>query len=154
MAKLLGAAEALREAMGYQQIPRERALREPYLGAARSRLDEVAWEKAFTEGRAMGMEEAVEYALSREEEIDPPTTPAPEEPSAGQAPVALTHREEEVAAMVARGMSNRQIAQELYLSERTIENHIANIKRKLGRTSRTEIAAWATQQRLIAPEPD
>jgi DNA-binding NarL/FixJ family response regulator len=56
--------------------------------------------------------------------------------------------------MVAQGMSNRQIAQDLYLSERTIENHIANIKRKLGRTSRTEIAAWATQQRLLAPHPD
>jgi hypothetical protein len=41
-------------------------------------LDEAAWEKAFTEGRAMGLEEAVEYALAREEEIDPPTTPAPE----------------------------------------------------------------------------
>jgi DNA-binding NarL/FixJ family response regulator len=58
------------------------------------------------------------------------------------------------ALLVAQGMSNRQIAQELILSERTIENHIANIKRKLGRASRTEIAAWATQQRLLAPEPD
>jgi DNA-binding NarL/FixJ family response regulator len=56
--------------------------------------------------------------------------------------------------MVAQGMSNRQIAKGLFLSERTIENHICNILRKLGRTSRTEIAAWATRQRLIAPNPD
>jgi DNA-binding NarL/FixJ family response regulator len=56
--------------------------------------------------------------------------------------------------MVAQGMSNRQIAQDLYLSECTIENHISKILRKLGCTSRTEIAAWATQQRLLAHNPD
>jgi DNA-binding NarL/FixJ family response regulator len=51
-------------------------------------------------------------------------------------------------------MSNRQIAQELFLSERTIEKHVSNTLSKLELASRTEIAAWATQQRLIAPEPD
>jgi DNA-binding NarL/FixJ family response regulator len=117
-------------------------------------LNEVSWKEAFMEGRAMGMEEAVEYAPFKEEKTDSLPSPAPEEPSAGQAPVALTRREEEVAALVAQGMSNRQIAQELFLSERTIENHIANIKRKLRLASRTEIAAWATQQRLIVPESD
>jgi DNA-binding NarL/FixJ family response regulator len=117
-------------------------------------LDEAAWEKAFMEGRAMELEEAVEYALSKEEETDPLTSPAPEEPSAGQAPVALTRREQEVAAMVAQGMSNRQIAQELFLSERTIENHVSKILRKLDLASRTEIAAWATEQRLLAPKLD
>ena len=66
-ARLLGAAEVLREAVGYQQESRQSALRDPYLEAARSRLDEAAWEKAIIEGRAMGMEEAVEYALSKEE---------------------------------------------------------------------------------------
>src|ERR687898_830073 len=153
-ARLFGAAEALRDAVGYQQIPRERDLREPYLEASRSRLAEAAWEKAFMEGRAMGMEEAVEYALSKEEETDPLTTPAPEEPSAGQALVALTRREEEVAALVARGLTNRQISEELFISERTIENHVSKILRKLELSSRTEIASWATQQRLIAPNPD
>ena len=102
----------------------------------------------------MGMEEAVEYALSKEEEADPPTTFAPEEHSASQALVVLSRREEEVAGMVAQGLTNRQIASELFLSESTIENHVSKILRKLGRTSRTEIASWATEQRLIAPQPD
>jgi non-specific serine/threonine protein kinase len=153
-ARLFGAAEVLREAVGYQQAPRDRSLREPYLEASRSRLAEAAWEKAFMEGRTMGMEEAVEYALSKEEEADPPTTPASEEPAAGQAPVALTRREGEVAYLVARGLTNRQIGQELYLSERTIENHISKILRKLGLASRTEIATWATEQRLLSINPD
>jgi predicted ATPase/DNA-binding SARP family transcriptional activator/DNA-binding CsgD family transcriptional regulator len=150
-ARLFGAAEALREAVGYQHTPRERVLREPFLQAARSVLDETVWEKAFIEGRTMEMKEALEYALSTEEETNPLTTPAPEEPSADQVPLTLTRREQEVAALVSQGMSNRQIAQELYLSERTIENHVSKILRKLHLTSRTEIAAWATQQRLIAP---
>ncbi len=101
----------------------------------------------------MNLDEAVSYALE-EEDTDPLTTSAPGEPSAGQALVALTAREREVAALVAQGMSNRQIAQQLFLSESTIENHVSKILRKLELASRTEIAAWATQQRLIAPNPD
>jgi tetratricopeptide (TPR) repeat protein len=62
-ARLFGATEALREAVGYHQAPRERALREPFLGAARSRLEEAKWEAAWAEGRAMTFEDAVAYAL-------------------------------------------------------------------------------------------
>jgi DNA-binding NarL/FixJ family response regulator len=102
----------------------------------------------------MGLEKAVEYALSKEEETHPLASPAPEEPSAGQAPVALTRREREVATLVSRGLTNRQVAKELYLSERTIENHISKILRNLDLASRTEIAVWATEQRLITPNPD
>jgi non-specific serine/threonine protein kinase len=101
----------------------------------------------------MNLDEAVSYALE-EEDTDPLTTSAPGEPSAGQVHVVLSRREEEVAALVAQGMSNRQIAQELFLSERTIENHVSKILRKLEFASRTEIAAWATQQRLFARNPD
>jgi DNA-binding NarL/FixJ family response regulator len=75
-------------------------------------------------------------------------------PKIGPTPVALTRREREVATLVSRGLTNRQIAKELYLSERTIENHISKILRKLDVASRTEIAAWATEQRLLAPNPD
>jgi DNA-binding NarL/FixJ family response regulator len=79
-------------------------------------------------------------------------------PKIGPTPVALTRREREVATLVStfvsRGLTNRQIAKELYLSERTIENHISKILRKLELASKTEIAAWATEQRLLAPNPD
>ena len=100
----------------------------------------------------MTLEEAIGYALSEEEDVAP-SSPTPEQ-SRSEQPAALTSREEEVAALVARGLSNRQIASELHLSERTIEHHVSKILRKLHLASRTEIAAWATQQRLIAPNPD
>lgn len=54
----------------------------------------------------------------------------------------LTVRESEVAALVSRGLSNRAIATRLYLSERTIENHVANILHKLGVGSRSAVTAW------------
>jgi predicted ATPase/DNA-binding SARP family transcriptional activator/DNA-binding CsgD family transcriptional regulator len=140
-ARLFGAAEALREAVGYQQTPEESALREPFLQAARSRVAEATWEKAFMEGRTMRLEEAVEYALSKEEETDPPTTPAPGEPSVGQALVALTRREQEVTLLVGRGLTNRQIAQELSISEHTVANHVRKILKKLGLRSRAQISS-------------
>ena len=64
-ARLLGAAEALREAAGYQQATRTRALREPYVTAARARTDEKAWTTAWEEGRSMTFEEAIAYALEK-----------------------------------------------------------------------------------------
>ena len=62
-AGLFGAAEALREAAGYQQADRARSLREPYLTAARSLVGEAAWTEAWEEGRSMTFEEAIAYAL-------------------------------------------------------------------------------------------
>jgi predicted ATPase/class 3 adenylate cyclase len=60
---LFGAAEALREAEGYQQAPRDHSLREPYLAAARSLVGEAAWVTAWKKGRSMQFEDAIVYAL-------------------------------------------------------------------------------------------
>jgi predicted ATPase/DNA-binding CsgD family transcriptional regulator len=60
----------------------------------------------------------------------------------------LTAREREVAVLIAQGKSNREIAESLVLSERTIEGHVSNILNKLGFTARTQIAAWAVEKGL------
>jgi DNA-binding CsgD family transcriptional regulator/tetratricopeptide (TPR) repeat protein len=59
---------------------------------------------------------------------------------------ALSRREEEVARMVGLGMSNDQIAARLFLSQRTVESHVSSVLRKLGMTSRVEIAAYAARR--------
>jgi len=153
VARLWGAAEAAREDTGIALSPGERGLHEPYLASARSQLGEAAWEEALAGGRAMSLDRASEYALSTEEP-DPPTIPVSEEPSANQPPVALSRREEEVTILVARGHTNRQISTELSISERTVENHVARILRKLGLRSRSQIATWATERHLLTPDPD
>jgi pentatricopeptide repeat protein len=61
----------------------------------------------------------------------------------------LTPREREVAELVAQGLSNRQIAERLYVSERTAETHVQNILMKLGFTSRAQVAGWAAREGLL-----
>jgi non-specific serine/threonine protein kinase len=60
----------------------------------------------------------------------------------------LTPREREVARFLSQGKSNREIAEGLVLSERTVENHISNILTKLGFTSRAQVAVWAVEKGL------
>ncbi len=65
----------------------------------------------------------------------------------GQAPVEpLTPREREVAELVAQGLTNREIATRLYLSERTAQNHVQHILTKLDLSNRSQIAVWITSR--------
>jgi non-specific serine/threonine protein kinase len=98
----------------------------------------------------MTFEEAVVYALS-EEEPDPSANRLPLGSPTNEPLSSLTDREREVATLVARGLTNRQVAQELAISERTAENHVAKILRKLGLSSRIQIASWATEGQPSAP---
>ena len=62
---------------------------------------------------------------------------------------ALTPREREVLRLIARGYTYREAAQELVLSERTIETHVSSVLRKLQLSNRRELAKWASSRRLV-----
>ncbi|HTQ91458.1 MAG TPA: LuxR C-terminal-related transcriptional regulator [Streptosporangiaceae bacterium] len=66
----------------------------------------------------------------------------------------LSPRELEVAGLVARGLTNKQIGQALYVSERTAENHVQHILTKLGFGNRSQIAAWAVNEYPLSSSPD
>ncbi|TMD79620.1 MAG: hypothetical protein E6I74_14525, partial [Chloroflexi bacterium] len=67
---------------------------------------------------------------------------------------SLSRREREVAALVAQGLSNRDIAERLFISERTAEGHVEQIRNKLGFRSRAQVAAWvASDSTRLAPAP-
>jgi len=72
----------------------------------------------------------------------PEQAAAAAEPVRAGGAIELSRREREVAQLVARGLSNREIAQRLYLSERTVDNHVHRILDKLGFDSRVQIATW------------
>jgi predicted ATPase/DNA-binding SARP family transcriptional activator/DNA-binding CsgD family transcriptional regulator len=144
-ARLFGAARTLREAMSVQQQFGEHALEEPYSSVARTRLDEASWEAAFAEGQAMTYDEVFEYAFS-EEDPDTSDGPTPQALPAEETTSNLTRREREVALLVERGLTNRQIASELSISERTVEKHVGKMLKKLGFSSRARIAVWVSQQ--------
>lgn len=66
-------------------------------------------------------------------------------------PESVSEREREVLILLAHGLSNKEIAQRLYLSVRTVEGHLANIYDKLGVHSRTEAALYAVRQGWLGP---
>ena len=150
-ARLWGAAEALREEIGVLLQPEDRRVLDPYLEAARSSLGEVAWQVTLSEGRAMTPEQAIEYSLTAEEIVSPP--PVARRSGRSTATLApLTPREEEVAVLVSRGLTNRQIASELSISEHTVATHIAKILKRLGLNSRSRLSAWVAERGLPPSE--
>ena len=140
----MGAAEAMREDICVPLQPEDRKLLDPYLVTARSSLSEAAWQATLAQGRAMTPEQAIEYALSAEDPVlRPPVVRRP-----GKGSAALTPREEEVAVLVSRGLTNRQIASELSISEHTVATHIAKILKRLGLSSRSRLSAWVAERGL------
>jgi DNA-binding CsgD family transcriptional regulator/tetratricopeptide (TPR) repeat protein len=115
--------------------------------AARRVVDALAATIADEELRTRFLRAALAFFLTGQ---SPSTSKATG--SGVSAPGGLTAREREVAALVARGLSNRAIAAELVVSERTVESHVTNILGKLGFVSRTQIAAWAVEVGLAARE--
>ena len=140
-ARLWGAEEALLEkleAAVYTYVP-DRSLHRSQVAAARSQLDEAAWTAAWTEGRMMTLEQAVEYAL-KQEAAPEPAAPEPH-------PAGLSAREVDVLRLVATGMTNAEVAERLFLSSRTVDWHLGSIYRKLGFHSRTEATRFAARTR-------
>src|SRR5438132_14256820 len=68
-----------------------------------------------------------------------------ESSSTGNGPVRLSRRELEVARLVAEGLTNREIATRLFLSERTVDGHLEHVREKLGVNTRAQIATWVTR---------
>ncbi len=108
---------------------------------ARAALGDQTYRAVFTSGENLPLEEAIAYAL------DEPSSPAAAAPPATDASATLTRRERQVAALVAAGLSNKEIAAELVISQRTAESHIEHILNKLGVANRTQVAAWVAAQR-------
>jgi non-specific serine/threonine protein kinase len=103
---------------------------------ARAQLGDAAFEAAQTVGRLWSLDQAVDEALNLHVAEFASTT-VTDSPTDG-----LTAREREIAGLIGRGLSNGEIAGQLFLSKRTVEKHIANILSKLGLTNRAQVVRW------------
>jgi len=134
---LLSAVDAAWSAI---QIGPPNTLREQHdtaIATARAAASESACQAATEKGAAMSQAEAIAFALG---ESRPPTSPAGLLHDQGRP--HLTSREQEVAALIAQGMTNSEIAAALVISARTVETHVQHIMNKLGCGTRAQIAAW------------
>jgi DNA-binding CsgD family transcriptional regulator len=136
-ARLLGASGNLRAETGASV----NAILAPLLArateSAAAALGRSAFDAEFKAGTLFGRDAAVRLALG-----EPAHRPAgaPHDSKIGP----LAKREAEVARLVADGLTNKQIGARLFISERTVENHIRNIMNKLGFSTRAQIAGWIT----------
>ncbi|MFF0525369.1 ATP-binding protein [Actinomadura nitritigenes] len=150
--RLLGAADRMRESTQTAWFgPHHAMLREIHIGKAREALGERRYRAAFEEGGRLAPAQALRDALG---EPPAPEDPGPDGAADGPAPDAcpLTDRELQVAALVAEGLSNRDIAERLTIAKRTADSHVEHILSKLGFSSRAQIAVWVTEQGVSAQD--
>jgi DNA-binding CsgD family transcriptional regulator len=144
-ARLLGAAEALREQISYP-IPRSALPTYQQLVAAiQTSLSMIQFATAWVDGRALSAEAAIALA---QEDLPPPDARSATERRRCHAPRGLTARELEVLRLLAQGLTDREIADALFLSRRTASDHVGHILRKLDARSRSDAAAFAVRQGL------
>lgn len=139
-ATLLGATNEIWQSVGYPMFGSR------YFGAPHGECESASiralgdqrFRAAFRKGMDLELEDAIAFAIGEEQVRDP-------------APVVtltpLTRREQQVADLIAGGMSNKEIAARLVIARRTAEGHVERILQKLGFTSRAQIATWVTERR-------
>ncbi len=140
VATMLGITSRLADTIGARlsQFPDAAAGRERAIQRARAVLGAHAYQATFARGEGLSLDEAVAYAL------DEPGSPTA--PSRANVVAPLTRREQQVAHLIAQGLSNGQVAATLVISQRTAESHVEHILAKLGFTSRTQVASWMAAQ--------
>jgi DNA-binding CsgD family transcriptional regulator len=135
-AELCGAGDAMWQTLNapMQMGPAYAGIRQDGAAKCRAALGEARFEAALGRGAAMSLAEAVALARGQARVVASPE------------PRPLTRREREIAALVAQGLGNRDIAERLYLSKRTVDSHLEHIFSKMGFTSRTQLANWVLSQ--------
>jgi non-specific serine/threonine protein kinase len=142
---IFGAAAALREPVGSVIDAVDRPDYKQMISNLRTSLGDEAFETAWAKGQTMILEQAINLALA--------------EPEPGEIDVllkekygGLTEREREVAALIAEGKSNREIANTMTVGVKTIETYVTRILNKLGLNSRVQIATWSIETGLYKKE--
>jgi non-specific serine/threonine protein kinase len=167
---MLAAAQTLQSTTGAPAPPAEMADHRRTEADARAQLGEERFAVAWAAGAGMSLDEAVMYALQANEPAassdpeavlvgpDRPDTTSARHRSAGvgerTVDVPLSAREREVVTLIAQGLSNREIAEALVLSVRTVERHIENVYNRLGisgKAGRAIVTAYALRHGIVTP---
>jgi DNA-binding CsgD family transcriptional regulator/tetratricopeptide (TPR) repeat protein len=166
-ARLLGAADALSEQMGFVSNVEGQFYHDDALERARHQLGDDGFATAWNAGRSMAVEEAAAEAFSvatnlavivssGEEGAAATVAAKPRSPTRESVPVSpsterygLSPRESEVLGLLTQRWTDPEIAEQLFVSPRTVQSHVASIFNKLGVSNRREAAALAARRGLV-----
>ena len=143
--RMLGAALGLAEPIGYVLRAPEQAAYQAAAAAARASLGVANFEGAWADGQNLSAEKAVAEATAMLAALCAQATPS----TAADSAYGLTPRELEVLALVCAHLPDREIAERLFLSTRTVEGHVSHIIGKLGVSTRREVVAMAARLALV-----
>ena len=146
-ARLFGAAAALFATIGAPIWPVDRIDYDRNLAAVRNRLGQEAFSAAYAAGQALPLAQALTEAAAavKRAEAAAEIAAAPIEPSPTAAGFGLTAREAEVLHLMARRATDREIADHLSISPRTVMHHVSRVLAKLGVSNRRDAAALAVR---------
>ncbi|MCC6176269.1 MAG: hypothetical protein IT305_13260 [Chloroflexi bacterium] len=148
-ARLWGAGEVGLEQVLASLWPSNRVDYDRTIAAVRQQLDEAVFVAFWSVGRGLSLDEAVEEALAAAG-----SCAVEGDGATATEPVArLSPREREIVGLVGRGLTNREVAQRLVVSQRTIEWHVANILGKLGLENKRQLTVWALDHGLASTLP-
>jgi predicted ATPase/DNA-binding CsgD family transcriptional regulator len=147
-ARLWGAAEHLRETIGGSIPAMIQSFYTSSLALGRSLLGEQAFAAAWAEGRAMTLDAALgaEGRAPLAQATPPAKSASPARPVF---PAGLTAREVDVLKLIAQGLTDNQVAEQLVISPRTVSTHLTSIYNKLGVPSRAAATRFAVEHRLV-----
>jgi predicted ATPase/DNA-binding CsgD family transcriptional regulator len=134
--RLLGASTSIQAPVD-DWLEAWRTTSDGILATAHVQLEDKRYETVWNEGQAMSFEEAVSYAIEKSQ--TEPDNPLPD---------GLSNREVEVAVLLVEGLTNREIGERLFISERTVANHVQSVLNKTGSGNRAEAAAYAIRNGL------
>ena len=141
--RLASVVDRLSRESSFSTLPQRVGQLRAAVDRVRKKLGAQKSDAIWGEAQTMNNSQAIDYALGEAQlEALGSTEAGP-----------LSRREREVAAMVAAGMTNKEIAARLFIAERTAEGHVERIRNKLGVRSRTEVATWAVAHGLVARQP-
>jgi DNA-binding CsgD family transcriptional regulator len=142
---LLGSAQRVRDSSSLTLIELYRQQHERSVSLITRGIGQKACDEAYARGHAMTIDEGVAFA------VEDKLLPEPAPPVKSVPDPELTNRQLEIARLIAEDLTNRQIADRLFLSERTVETHITNILNKLGLNSRIQLSRWIAEVPSTTP---
>jgi predicted ATPase/DNA-binding CsgD family transcriptional regulator len=143
---LCALADALHDTLGARRSPADQSAFEALRARIRGALGSAGLAAIDPVALGLDLDQIVRHALALLEAPPEPPTHQTARPVSDTQP--LSRREREITVLIARGLTNRAIAAQLVVAERTAETHVSNILEKLGLETRAQIAVWAVARRL------